>query len=215
MFRINVVVLSVLCFSVSASGAIIEQGNLNVIDNGANPQNGWGLFDLDLFLNLDAADALTQAQGVNPNARLANPTELDLFLSEFGVSYGSRSLAEGWDVGSLDSFLPTTGSHVDAATLFNATSRFSSGLSVSFWTDPDGNATNTTTRDYIELANGGGPALLQQSGALPTVEFTGWAIVVPASSSVPEPASWMLFTFAIAGGAILHRRRPVGRAEHS
>lgn len=209
MLRFTLVFCSlVLCSPVCSLASVIEQGNLNIIDNALNPQDGWGLFDLDWFFNLDAAAALTKAQGVNTNARFANPTELDPFFNELGVDYGARSLAEGWSTGVSTSFDPVSGQNADAGILINATTRFADFNVVHFWTDPDGSAANSSTYDVIQLT-GDGPVHLQQFGVdLPPHLTRGFVIVVPTSTSaVPEPASWFLLGLTCAAGCVFMKLR--------
>ena len=66
-------VLLTFFLSSSVPSAIIEMGNLNIIDDPGNPSDGLRFLELSFSDGLSLTDALTNAQMTYSNAHLARP----------------------------------------------------------------------------------------------------------------------------------------------
>ena len=67
----------ILCLLVQGmtTAAIVESGDLNIIDDPGNPSHGLRYLDMTYSDGKTLADALAAAQAVYPNARKATPSE--------------------------------------------------------------------------------------------------------------------------------------------
>ena len=57
----------------ASSAALVEVGDLNIIDDPGNPSDGLRYLDMTYSDGLTLADALANAQATYPNARAATP----------------------------------------------------------------------------------------------------------------------------------------------
>tara|TARA_R110002096_G_scaffold381363_1_gene575213 strand:- start:2114 stop:2611 length:498 start_codon:yes stop_codon:yes gene_type:complete len=71
----------------SAIASIDEVGDLNIINDMANPSDGLRYLDRSFSDGLSLAHALINAQGSYANARLATPSEWDDLFAAAGITY--------------------------------------------------------------------------------------------------------------------------------
>jgi hypothetical protein len=70
-----------------AAAAIIEVGDLNIIDDPGNSSDGLRYLDTSYSQGLTASEALISARSTYGNARLASPTEFDDLFAAAGITY--------------------------------------------------------------------------------------------------------------------------------
>lgn len=183
--------------------AIIQLGDLNIIDASGNASDGLRYLDLIYSSNLTGEAALANARLAYANARLATPDEFDDLFSAAGIVYdGALSPSDGFTTGG--DFVLSSGANYDGGALgeilFQTRSRDTSMI----WTAPDSSSDVGTTRDFIRLIED--EVVVQQSGNLPPTRLTtGWLIV--SEASVPEPSRALLSLFGFAAVALRRFRR--------
>lgn len=203
-----------MCMAIVAVGvlvapsqaAIMEVGDLNIIDQAGNPSNGLRFLDFTFSDGLNQSAALANAQASYANARLATPSEWDDLAEAAGVSYNANGFVFSHAfVDGTNETIVTTG---DAGVaLLKSVLGVTSGSNTLWWSDPDSDDDTDTTRDYIELTFGDG-VIIYQTSLLPPHGAVGWLIVSEATSSgVPEPSSAILLGFAATVGCLAYRRR--------
>ena len=180
----------ILCLLVQGmtTAAIVESGDLNIIDDPGNPSHGLRYLDMTYSDGKTLADALAAAQAVYPNARKATPSEWDDLFDAAGILYnGSLKASDAFAVAG------STIQKISTNANYNTSLRDALGPTASdatlIWSDPDGTVGGGTTRDRLKLAgtapNGAEIAhftLLPPNGAL------GWLLVsepVPIISTYP------------------------------
>ena len=179
-----------------ASADVIEVGDLNIIDDMTNSSHGLRFLDMSFSVGLDQAAALANAQATYADARLATPGEADDLIAAAGITYnGASTIEDGWDAGATADI--STGANYDAGALQLklGTTSTSGGGSTLFWTDPDGDSSAGSSRDFVFLA----PSFLRinNSAATPAGSTVGW-LIVSETAAVPEPS-----TFAVIGLAAI------------
>lgn len=150
---------------------------------------------------LTQAAALAAAQATYSNARLATSSEFDDLFAAAGTTYtGSLTASDGFTVGATAFGIATASSNVSALiTTLGATN----GADLGFLTSPDGDATNTTTRDLMYLVFVNQRVDIYNDAALAPQSAYGWLLV--SEASVPEPSTIALIGLGLAG--LIRRRR--------
>ena len=210
------VIAIVLAAPGAAFGAIIESGDLNIINDPGNPSNGLRFLDMTYSDDLTLSAALSNAQASYSNARLATPSEWDDLFAAAGISLlGSWSASDAFDLGN-DVIVTGTG---DIAALIAALGPTWIDLNgngqIYAWSDPDGSnwESGQGTRDFIELTPT--QVSLQNDWATPgnSGGRGGWFLVseAPAVNPVPEPSSlivWCVLAVGLFGyGSRRNRKR--------
>ena len=193
--------LSVSCLSAFVSfttplaqAAVVEVGDLNIIDDAGNASDGLRYLDISYSVGLTLADALTNAQATYANVRVATPTEFDDLFVAAGIGYdGGVSASGGFEAGVSTNI--STGTNYDGGVLMDKLGRTSRDL-LRIWTDPDG-SNGSGTRDFMRLGGWGNYdfASVHQSSIVPAHNAIGWLLV----SEVPVPAAGWLFMSALIG----------------
>ncbi len=190
--RICLLILALMFFLPNvATAAIIEVGDLNIIDDAGNPSDGLRYLDLSISDGLSQADALTAAMALYPNARLATPDEFDDLFTAAGIPYnGALTASSAFDIGVgvfiTNLFTPSVNALRLALGPTNASN-------ADIWSLPDGSDVSTTTRDLITLRSDG-VVILRQDTFTPPDDTIAWLIVSDPVAVVPEPS-----TFALLG----------------
>lgn len=175
----------------TASAAVVEVGDLNIINMVGNPSDGLAYLDMTYSDGLSQADALINAQAAYPNARLATPAEADDLFAAAGIAFdGAGIAADAWATGPT--FALSTGSNYDAGALSQQLG-YTDPSVTRFWTDPDGSLAPEGTLDYIFFTATGVTAVNGFSEP-PNPRF-GSLIVNP----VPVPAAGYLLITALVG----------------
>jgi len=174
---------------------VVEQGDLNIIDDPANPSDGLRYLDTTYSNGLTLAAALATAQAAYPDARLATPSEWDDLFAAAGIAYdGAETASDAFMTGALKYLSDGTacGALRDALALTSLDATI-------LWSDPDGSASISTTRDYLGLNDFS--CFTGPSSLVPPQSSYGWLIV----TEIPEPGTLSLL--ALGGLAMLRRKR--------
>ncbi len=203
MFK-QTLALVCLTLSLSANAAVVEVGDLNIINDGGNASDGLRFLDLTYSVGLARDAALINAQATYANARLANGNEWDDLFAAAGIVYsGTLTASDGFTSGS------TTTISSDARLLIQ---QF--GLTVNnpfdgertlIFTDPDQSTAFNSTRDITQFSSMG--VQLFQSPTIGTNSAIGWLIVSDVPAPVPVPAAVWLFGSGLIGLIGLARRK--------
>ena len=190
-----------------ALGAIVQIGELNVIDDPGNASDGLRYLDMTFSDGLGLAGALANAQASYPDARVATPAEFDDLFAAAGINYnGTTTASGGFAVGAgitISNLSNYDGGALRAA--LRTTDNF--GLSTSIWTVPDLSSDSASTRDYLILTRSS--AGVRNFATSPPNPSIGWLLVSEAAP-VPEPAAFSIAAAAVAllfGFGRLRRRR--------
>ena len=202
-------------FSATAlQAAVIEVGDLNIINDPGNPSDGLRFLDMTYSDGLTLPAALITAQATYADARLATPSEWDDLLAAAGLFYNLNeyensifNASDAFTVGGTA--VISDGTDYDSGELAS-TLGFTNQASheLHFWSDPDGLSGDSTTRDYMTLSSSS--ATISQDSFLPgSTDTVGWLLVSSSVSAVPEPSSVTLMSLAAAGriGFSWRRRR--------
>lgn len=194
-------VLISLCFSLSANAAVIEVGDLNIINDAGNASDGLRFLDMTYSVGLTQADALANAQATYADARIATSAEWDDLFDAAGIGYDTATTASGaFEAG--DNLVLSSGGLYDGGALALMLGHTETAGGITYiWSDPDGFSGNGSTRDLLRLE--GELAQTTQTSAIPPLSFAGHLIV----SEVPVPAAAWLFLSAIGGLGALKRYR--------
>jgi len=111
---------------------------------------------------------------------------MDLFAAAGVVLATNRLPSDAFDVGVTDNIAIEKLEVSDIRAALGPT--FSSWTLL--WSDPDGNSSATSTRDYVSLV--GETATMHQTMDSPSHDRIGWLLVSESSAAVPEPSSFML-----------------------
>lgn len=188
-----------LTLSLSANAAVIEVGDLNIINDPGNASDGLRFLDMSYTDGLTLAAALTNSQGTYANARLATPAEWDDLFAAAGIAYdGALSASDAFEVG--DGAQISTGLNYDSAALRNQLGLTRSLLTLIF-SDPDGDSSLSSTRDYINLSDTS--AIFYNNSLVAPNSSIGWLVV----SEVPLPAAAWLFISALGGLVVAKRKQ--------
>jgi hypothetical protein len=204
--RVSIIIL-VLISPVVCKASIQEVGDLNIIVDVSNPSNGLRFLDMSYSDGLGKAAALAAAQNVYANARLATAAEFDDLFAAAGVVYQTgRTASDSFLVGGDISIVSGTSSTTEPTdlliNLLGPTNISGGAYELIIWTDPDGNDSTSTTRDYLTI-HGKSSASNYNSGAGQSTvsaasgaSYAGWLIVSDAAmATVPEATSviaWMI-----------------------
>jgi hypothetical protein len=182
--------------------AVVEVGDLNIIDDSSNPSDGLRYLDLSFSDGLTLADALANAQSTYSNARLATSQEWDDLFAASAIVYSEGTASDAFTTGP--GFNLSLGANYDGGALNQALGTTGAQFA-QFWSDPDGSDANTTTLDFISL--GPASASILQSIDIPPSASNGWLLVSDASV-VPLPAAVWLFGSGLIGliGIARHKR---------
>jgi len=179
-----------------AHSALVEVGDLNIINDAGNPSDGLRYLDMTYSDGLTQAAALANAQATYANARLATASEFDDLFAASAIMYdGALTASDGFLIGA-SAFL-STGMKYDAGALRSVLGHTQvqgpGNESTNIWTIPDSNDSTTTTRDFVRLS----PitASANQFGSSPPHADLGWLIVTP----VPLPSAMLLFGSGLLG----------------
>jgi len=181
--------------------AVVEVGDLNIIDDSSYPSDGLRYLDLSFSDGLTLADALANAQLTYSNARLATSQEWDDLFAASDIVYSQGTASDAFTTGP--GFNLSLGTDYDGGALNQALGT-TSGQFAQFWSDPDGSAATNTTLDFISL--GPASASILQSTDIPPFATNGWLLVSDASV-VPLPAAFWLFGSGLVGLFGVARRK--------
>ena len=187
--KLTHLVLFVAVFSNFAGAAIVQVGNLNIIDESGNLSDGLRFLDISHSAGLTSEVALSNAAAVYPNVRLATPSEFDDLFEAGGIVYsGSLVASDGFGTGpgGTLSLLPrpinSLGTILDIGAGTGVTS---------IWTDPE----NDATLDVLNLFAGVLTPNIEigpDDGVF--VPEVGWLIV----TEIPEPSSLLYSIFGLS-----------------
>ncbi len=185
--------------------AIVEVGDLNIIDDSSNPSNGLRYLDLSFSDGLNLADALANAQLTYSDARLATPQEWDDLFAASDIAYSEGTASDAFTTGA--GFNLSLGTNYDGGVLRLALGT-TGGSFAQFWSDPDGSSANSTTLDFISL--GPSSASILQNASGPPDAANGW-LLVSEPTVIPLPAAAWLFGSSLLGLGLINRKK----AKHS
>ncbi|NNF07894.1 MAG: PEP-CTERM sorting domain-containing protein [Candidatus Eisenbacteria bacterium] len=198
-----------LAAGTNASAAVIEVGDLNVIDDPGNPSDGLRYLDMTFSLGgPPLADAIANAQVAYPNARVATPAEWDDLFEAAGIitsTLASETFSPGPRVFLAREAIgpqPAIGTY-DGGVLSTQLG-FNFGDTTNIYTDPDGSVDEATTRDFIQFS----PRLVQhmQSDRVPGGPATGFGWLLVSAPPIPEPSHALLSLVGLAALGLRRRR---------
>ena len=132
----------------ASSGGVITSGDLNIIDDAGNPSDGLRYLDLTYSKGRTLASALANAQATYSNARLATASEWDDLFAAAGITYDADLTAsDAFESGSYAEI--TSGEAYDGGIL---RSMLFASASSYIWSDPDGDSSFATTRDFLYVS---------------------------------------------------------------
>jgi len=203
MTKCKAITIAAIAFVCTAAthADIIEVGDLNIINDPGNPSDGLRFLDMTHSVGKTAAAALSAAQAVYPDTRLATPSEWDDLFAAAGMPAADLDYpaSAAFETGQPVSLMQ---GNPNMAPLIDILGPTSGTDDIYIWSDPDGSADSATTRDHLNLGKwNGGAAFAWQAVELPPIGVAGWLLVSP----VPEPATLSLLAL---GGLALIRRRP-------
>ncbi len=196
--------LTIACAAVLLSvpatfGAIIEVGDLNIIDQVGSASNGLRFLEMTYSVGRTEADALANARATYPNARLATAAEWDDLFAAAGIGYDAGLKAsDAFNAGATTQI--SSGGNYDGGDLV-VTLGFTNGEWLYAWSAPDGSSLSSGTRDFVYLD--AHIAQINNSTRVPADPDIGWLIV----SEVPEPSSLVLWSALGLMGLAGARRR--------
>jgi len=200
MFK-KLLALSALTLVLPAHAAVVESGDLNIINQLGNASDGLAYLDTSFSVGLTASAALTNAQATYADARLATASEFDDLFAAAGISYdGAQTASAGFATGPNNDII-SSGANYDGGTLAAQLGFTVPGFFTALFTDPDGEGTEATTRDFTILFNdraqlNSTPLLPGSGGQSAQLAFL---IVSDTAAAVPVPAGVWLFGSALAG----------------
>jgi hypothetical protein len=198
-----------LTFSGVARAAVIEINDLNFVMGTGTASDGLAFLDMSFSVGMSQVDALANARMTYADARLATAAEFDDLYVAAGVDwYGELRASDGFTAGA-NGYLARFD---DGVKLLNSalgnTYSSSTYSGTAIWTDPDQDAANNSTRDYISM-NSDGISLVQNNFFNPPNSTLGWLLVVASVESpitqVPEPSTGILLSLGILGLGIRRR----------
>ena len=196
--------------------AIIVGSNFIEIDDAGNPSDGLQYLKVSLTGGFTLPDAI--ANGVAngfAGARAATPAEFDDLFAAAGITYNfALTAADGFEAGGGLAFFISSGANYDGGLLSSQLGINLSGQFTRIWTDPDGSAAFTTTRDVLlltpfEASIRNDASVQDPPPALPDPTYS-WLLVNDSASAVPEPSSALLLGFASLIGIATYRRKKLG-----
>jgi len=197
-----------------AQTAVVEVGDLNIINDAGNPSDGLRYLDMSYSDGLSQAAALANAQATYANARIATASEFDDLFAAAGITYNSSYTAsDGFLSTGFPYHILSTGANYDSASLLFALGatvpgdEFGNNPEVVIFTDPDGSNNSATTQDILGLYLQGAE-LIQVPWTVPK-DQAGWLLVSEATV-VPVPAAVWLFGSGLIGWTSRH-----GKAQDS
>lgn len=219
---------SVFLLGERASAAVIEVGDLNIIDDPGNPSDGLRFLDMTFSSGKTLADAIASAITSYANVRVATPSEFGDLLAAAGLVYdGSETASDAFTVGSDAVLISNMSDEVislqeklGSTFVISGAGFFPDYFYTYIFSDPDGDDTISTTRDVLYLQHastvvGGitsdGRIGILQSNFTPSQNSPGffahgWLLVSDAAT-VPEPSSALLMCLGTAGWLGCQRRR--------
>ena len=178
-----------------AAAAIVELGDLNIIDDPGNPSDGLRYLEMTYSDGLTQAAALANAQATYSNARLAAPSEFDDLFAAAGIGYsGATTASDGFEVGAS---VAISYDSDDIAALASALG-YTYADRTYMYTDPDGDHATDSTRDGVELWSTA--AYVAQYGSGPPNDYRGWLLV--SDAPVPEPSTLAALSGLLVMGLI-------------
>jgi len=185
-----------------AQAAVVEVGDLNIINAAGNPSDGLRFLDMTYSDGLTLTAALADATAVYANARAATPGEFDDLFAAAGINYVATTTASGgFAIGGYE--VISEGSSYAAGPALISKLGITDGMTSTFiWTDPDGSNATSTTRDYLALT--ATQAFLFNSTSASSSNV-GWLLVSDAAV-VPVPAAVWLFGSGLLGLVGIARR---------
>ncbi|MFT6432677.1 MAG: hypothetical protein ACJAVI_000713 [Candidatus Azotimanducaceae bacterium] len=190
----------------NANATVVQVGDLNIIDQAGNASDGLRYLDYTFSSGFSLAGAVANAQLSYANARLATQSEWDDLYEASGIDYLTIGLSasDAFEVGP--GFQLTTGAFYEDDVLYVKLG--SPGAEIFFWTDPDGSAADSSTRDYVGMHPNLGTYVYQSSLVSPSPSI-GWLLV--SEAAVPAPPALVLFVLGLAGLGLAKRR--IGQAQ--
>jgi hypothetical protein len=182
-----------LTLSLSANAAVVEVGDLNIINDAGNASDGLRYLDMTYSDGLTQAAALTNAQVSYANARLATASEWDDLFAAAGIAYsGAFTASDAFTSGNSALLAKASSQGVWLAGALGLTS----GSDLFVWSDPDNQSSSASTRDFLFI-NYDGSATIEQISAMPALPEVGFLLV--SEAPVPVPAAGWLFMSALIG----------------
>ena len=206
-FFITALCALAISFSGVARAAVTENGDLNFISGTGTASDGLAFLDMSFSVGLSLDSALSNAKLTYVDARLATAAEFDDLYLAAGVNwYGSMRPSDGFSTGNI-AFLAQADNGIKLLhAALGSTYTSSTSSATIIWTDPDGNAATTSTRDYISM-DSDGQSLLQNTFSSAPNSTLGWLLVVESQiAPVPEPSTGLLLSLGILGLGISRRR---------
>ena len=205
-YSILFVVVSLCLQPLSSSASVIDAGDLTIIDQAGNASDGLRYLDLSYGRGLSLTDALTAAQAVYANARIATAAEWDDLFEAAGIIYNSNGLtaSSAFDSGASSTITSSSSSEVGALRLLLGNTL---GNDANIWSTPDGDTDISSTRDLLRLTGSNLALVVHTTAPLPSLPYS-WLIVSEASS-VPEPTTWALLGLGLLGFGFKRRRNQV------
>jgi hypothetical protein len=200
MRTITLTALLALAFAVTSSG--VAQATY-IIDDPGNPSDGLRFLNMTYSDGLSLADALANAVATYADARLATPDEWDDLFAAAGVVYSGTETASA-AFGTGDSTLLVSIGVGGGIALYTALGP-TIGTSVLIWSDPDGDASGLSTRDYMAIEDVGAAVLWQNDNTPTPHNSLGWLLV----SEVPEPSTVSMLALGALAFGLRGRRAAV------
>lgn len=194
-----------------AQAAVVELGDLNIINDAGNPSDGLRYLDMTYSDGLTLSEALTNAQATYANARIATASEFDDIVAAAGITYNSSFTAsDGFNSTGSPYHVLSTGANYNSSlvAILGPTvpgDEFDPPSTVVF-TDPDGTNNTASTHDIFGLY-GTTMEIIQVPWTVPN-DQAGWLLVSEATV-VPVPAAVWLFGSGLLGLIGVARRKTV------
>lgn len=195
----TIALIAVLSLPVAAplQGAVIQVGDLTVIDDAGNASDGLRFLNMSYSLALTEAAALANAQLTYADARLATPVEADDLFEAAGILYdGAVTASDGWSAGATT--VISSGANYDGEQL-SLLLRHPGGSKAQWFTDP----TNASTRNFMSL--------FPTSASINSFDLglshfeTGWLLVSDSDApAVPAPATVGFLFLGLLGLGLKH-----------
>lgn len=179
-----------------ANGALVEVGDLNIIDDAGNASNGLRFLDMTYSDGKSLTDALTDAQAVYSNARLATAAEVnDLFNAVAYPFYSGEDIFTIYAGGSGYEILSgPNAAGVQLITKLGKTRTLTGLGDYLYWYTDD-----VTDYQGVLIFDGALQSDWRALSSAPDPEAARGFMLVSEASVVPIPAAAWLFGSALFG----------------